>query len=437
MASPRVFEFLFVMTFTLMSATCVSGYDDIDNVMASDIGRDFFTLNWQWVIDADDEYDPWGCRIITSLISNLQVVHEVKIEGDNTSYTVSENLTHWELYRSCITPILTDGTEIIDGEESTCTDKIQTLYDPWTEEAELAVICTGGLIFMVVVAQIINFKWPRDKKRTFTLPDDENDDEDDDDKGSGKTESIRDLDNLGFEQDEDATSSVNDWNAAAAMAAVETNGGKTRGGIKQWVKHSDAQHKQMRLPDNLKDNHDVNHNNSQAQTGGQPGSHFPVDDGFKGNVVGSVEEGVPAVEVDVHHVPYQPARPNENPLHPTYQNSEPYQPAGKKSEIDELAYQNQTPYHLAYEHQEPRQPTYHDQEPNQSMYQNQQFPDDSGQGMQDDAARDHDYRNYGYEDDLDNPYGYDQRTQQYPTAGVIEDQYDTIPSVEDDLSRYM
>lgn len=290
---------------------------------------------------------------------------------------------------------------------------------------------------MVVVAQIINFKWPRDKKRTFTLPDDENDDEDDDDKGSGKTESIRDLDNLGFEQDEDATSSVNDWNAAAAMAVVETNGGKTQGGIKQWVKHSDAQHKQMRLPDNLKDNHEVNHNNSQAQTGGQPGSHFPVDDGFKGNVVGSVEEGVPAVEVDVHHVPYQPARSNEDPLHPAYQNSEPYQPAGKNSEIDELAYQNQTPYHLAYEHQEPRQPTYHDQEPNQSMYQNQQFPDDSGQGMQDDAARDHDYRNYGYEDDLDNPYGYDQRTQQYPTAGVIEDQYDTIPSVEDDLSRYM
>nr|XP_054768545.1 uncharacterized protein LOC129276140 isoform X1 [Lytechinus pictus] len=482
MVSRKLSIFLCLLAIILLSTSCVRGYDEIVNVTAIDVEKESFTLKWEWVVDDSDDFDPWGCQISVHLFQNLKVVHEVEIEGMNTSYAVGENLTHWELYVSCITPIYTNGTVLIDGDVSTCSDTIQTEYDPWNERAQLAVIVTGGLIFMVIVAQLINFKWPRDQKRTFTIDDLDEDDDDED----GKPEPV-DLDNHGFEQDEDATSSVNDWNAAATAAVIESKGGKPRGDVKQWVKETDVHHKTMRYGQDLsQDKH--------QSLGDQSGIHQPVGDDVNGNTVGSVEEGVAASELDNYHLRYQQVSANQEVSHLTSGNSDPHQPSANiPSGLEEPSYQNQMasqmqdppmpahqmqdqsqvthrhreqeayeatyqnhqmqdPSQVTHRHQDrdvyeemyqnhqiqdPSQVTHrHHQEPEayEATYQNHSFSNDYGNVIQqDDGTSD---RNYGY--DYDSEYdGYEQTIRQYPRESVMESHYDTaLPSFDDDYARY-
>ncbi|XP_041480583.1 uncharacterized protein LOC121428071 isoform X2 [Lytechinus variegatus] len=458
MVSRRLSSFLCHLASILLSTSCVRGYDEIVNVTAIDVEKESFTLKWEWVVDDSDDFYPWGCQISVHLRENMEVVHEVEIEGMNTSYAVGENLTHWELYVSCITPILTNDTAIIDGDVSTCSDTIQTKYDPWTGRAQLAVIVTGGLIFMVIIAQLINLKWPRDQKRTFTI------DDLDDDGDDGKPEPV-DLDNYGFEQDEDATSSVNDWNAAATAAVIESKGGKPRGDIKQWVKQADVHHKSMRYGQDLsQDKH--------QSIGIQPGIHQPVGDDVNGNTVGSVEEGVAASEQDNYHLRYQQVSANQEVIHLAYGNPDPHQPSAERipSDFEEPSYQDQVAYQMqdppmpAHQIQDPSQVTHrpqdrdayeemyqnhqiqdpsqvtrrHHQEPEayEATYQNQRFSNDYGNVIHDDGTSDQGHRNYGY--DYDSEYdGYEQTIRQYPRESVMESQYDTaLPSFDDDYARY-
>ena len=89
----------------------VQAIDVILNITVSEVTRSTATLEWKWVFDDDGTNNPDGCTIVTSLVGNkVQPVHEVDILlNATTNYTIAENLTSWERYQSCFSPLFSDG----------------------------------------------------------------------------------------------------------------------------------------------------------------------------------------------------------------------------------------------------------------------------------------------------------------------------------------
>ena len=135
-----------------------------------------------------------------------------------------------------------------------CIEYFITEYDPWTQNTEVAVIVTAGLIAFLIIAVVINTVWPTSEKRTFTM--DSNDSEEDDEKTSDDGHGAKD--NPGFQYDEDAGSVVNDWNAAAAAAVTR----RTHGGM-DWSKTAETHHKTNQDMLDIKRLFYENHNRDQ------------------------------------------------------------------------------------------------------------------------------------------------------------------------------
>ena len=187
MMTPISVPFPWISLVILTALPCFDCSHYISNMTALDITMTSVRLTWLWTYDEQLDDVPIGCTITTGLVYSGVEVHTVLLSEDITQYTIEENLTVWEMYTSCLTPIFQNETFlqlydvndsfIPDGANTSMTSEtcvpFVTAYDPWNWKAKYAVIDSGVLLFIWIIAFTINYAWLR--RRTYGPPPDDDD----------------------------------------------------------------------------------------------------------------------------------------------------------------------------------------------------------------------------------------------------------------------